>query len=69
MVVFQLAEPEVLEGVVAVGVIFAIIAENILQRTGDRIIKTTESMTGVVGEGNGNNLKEKEDKLSDKVPH
>ena len=59
MVVSQLSEPKVLEGVVSIGIVFAVIAENVGHVAGNRVVKTAKSMHGFISKRNGDDLKEK----------
>ena len=59
MVVPQLPEPQVLKGVVAVGIVLAVVAENVGHVAGNFVVEIAKSVLRIKGKGNGDDLKEK----------
>ena len=59
MVFLEISEPKVAEGVVSIGVVFAIISKNISQVRRNLVVEVSQSMLRIKSEGNGNDLKQK----------
>ena len=59
LVFLEISEPKVAEGVVSIGVVFAIISKNISQVRRNLVVEVSQSMLRIKSEGNGNDLKQK----------
>jgi len=54
LVFLEISEPKVAEGVVSIGVVFAIISKNISQVRRNLVVEVSQSMLRIKSEGNGN---------------
>jgi hypothetical protein len=54
-----MSQPQILKSVIAVGVVFAVIPEDVTVCARDYVIEPAETIQRFVSERNGNNLKEK----------
>ena len=57
MIVPELAEPKILKSVVAIGIVFAIISENVFLEGRNLIVKAAKAVLRIEGKRDGNDLK------------
>ena len=66
MVVPQVSDPEIAEGVVSVGIVFAVIAEDVWHVARDLVVETAKTMRRFVGKRDRDDLKQKRTAVREK---